>query len=1457
MYFIIATLVHVPVVQSWLGTQVSSALEHKLGTHVTVSRIDVGFLNRIIIDGVIIYDQSGKRMLSASRLAAKIELYELVSSGHISISSAQAFGLNGRFYRKNASAQPNYQFMLDSLASKDTTQQSIINLSINSLIIRHGAITFDQYDVAATPNRFNLAHLGVSNISAHFVIPYYTNDSVAVEVKKMSMRERSGFVLTNLAFRAKAGLNGAEISSFELKTPHSALYINPLKFNYTVRNKSVNTSSLRFRGIVCESKITPSDFFALLPALQKTHTPLLFSAKFHGSGNNLSLDRIRLYSQDNVLRLNAKGSLNDFKHPRWTADIMSLDCNMTTIESTIGSSSKDSTRFVNIVRNLGYVNYKGRITGHDDVIKAQGTVLTDAGKTSIIISKDGQRVSADVNTRGLNLAKISGDSRFGLADVNLKGSAILSKEDGTPSDINVDGLVSRFDYNGYPYQNILLKGTYTGGTFDGQASIDDPNGLLSLEGKVHTLGKQHRANVKATVRNLDPAALKLTDKWRGNSFSADLIANIDILNTGTLIGNISLNNFEMVSMDDSYHINKIDFTADKNSLAVNGDFGHALLSGHYNLNTIAGCLTTMLHTKLPTLFSSKSKTNNNYVLDAEITETEWLKRLFNVPLILHKPLSMTAVVNDKKHTMELLCRSEGLSYADGEYDDIEIKAHAPGDTLFATARARKLMGNGHRLSVKLDATASNDKLNTIVEWDNQRQHPMKGFLSAETVFTQSNKGRPDIHVNVRPSEVMVSDTIWKVLPATIDYSNGNLSVANFAIEHNRQHIRIDGLATRSEADSITVDLQDVDVSYILNLVNFHSVEFSGLASGKAYIKSVFFSPDAYADLRVHDFRLENGRLGELQAHVNWNKADKQIDIEAFTEDNDDGLTFVNGYVSPVKNYIDLGIKAHQTNIEFLESFCGSFLGNISARATGNVRLSGPLSTINLTGLLTASGSVHVKPLNVDYTMLNDTVHFIPDNIVFAADTIRDRNGNIGIMDGKLHHEHLTHLTYNLGIRAQHLLCYDTHDYGDDIFYGKAIGSGLCTIQGGNGRIDIDVDITPEKGSFIEYDAASPEAISNQEFITWNDATPHPLPSLADSTDADSIMHKPITPFSQLGGLASIPSDLRINFAINATPESTLRLLMDRSSGDYIALNGTGNLRATYFNKGSFDMFGTYLIDHGLYKLTIQNVIKKEFQFQQGGTIVFGGDPYNATLDLKALYTVNGVPLSDLHLGRSFSSNNVRVDCMMNIGGTPQSPRVDFDLDLPSVNSDAKQMVKTIINGEEEMNQQVVYLLSVGRFYIQDSNDAGSDNNAHSQTSLAMQSLLSGTISQQINSLLGNLVKNNNWSFGANISTGDEGFNNAEYEGLLQGRLLNNRLVINGQFGYRDNANATTSFIGDFDISYLLFPSGNLAIKVYNQTNDRYFTKSSLNTQGIGLMMKKDFNTLSDLFGIHRKRKQNK
>jgi hypothetical protein len=132
LYLAVIALVHVPAVQSALGRAVASAVSKKLGTAVSVGRVDVGLFNRIIIDDVAMLDQRGKHMLWTSRLSAKFSYTDLVQ-GRVTITSAQIFTPKFNLYQENASTKPNFQFVLDSLASKDKSQKSHLNLAINSL----------------------------------------------------------------------------------------------------------------------------------------------------------------------------------------------------------------------------------------------------------------------------------------------------------------------------------------------------------------------------------------------------------------------------------------------------------------------------------------------------------------------------------------------------------------------------------------------------------------------------------------------------------------------------------------------------------------------------------------------------------------------------------------------------------------------------------------------------------------------------------------------------------------------------------------------------------------------------------------------------------------------------------------------------------------------------------------------------------------------------------------------------------------------------------------------------------------------------------------------------------------------------------------------------------------------------------------------------------------------------
>ena len=137
LYLLLVILLHVPAVQGFIGHQVSDVLGRKLGTEVEVGKVHLGLFNRLIIDDMKIYDQQGKEMLCAARLSVKVNPYTF-TQGKIAISAAQLFGVQGTFYQKDPATPANYQFALDSLASKDTTHHTPLDLRISSLIIRRG-----------------------------------------------------------------------------------------------------------------------------------------------------------------------------------------------------------------------------------------------------------------------------------------------------------------------------------------------------------------------------------------------------------------------------------------------------------------------------------------------------------------------------------------------------------------------------------------------------------------------------------------------------------------------------------------------------------------------------------------------------------------------------------------------------------------------------------------------------------------------------------------------------------------------------------------------------------------------------------------------------------------------------------------------------------------------------------------------------------------------------------------------------------------------------------------------------------------------------------------------------------------------------------------------------------------------------------------------------------------------
>ena len=199
-----------------------------------------------------------------------------------------------------------------------------------------------------------------------------------------------------------------------------------------------------------------------------------------------------------------------------------------------------------------------------------------------------------------------------------------------------------------------------------------------------------------------------------------------------------------------------------------------------------------------------------------------------------------------------------------------------------------------------------------------------------------------------------------------------------------------------------------------------------------------------------------------------------------------------------------------------------------------------------------------------------------------------------------------------------------------------------------------------------------------------------------------------------------------------------------------------------------------------------------------------------------------------------------VQTILNVAGDVRRPDLSFDIAFPTLTQDMDRRVRSIISTNDMMNRQIIYLLALNRFYTPDFMNMGQSRNNE------LVSVASSTLSSQLGNILGQL--SDNWNISPNFRSEKGDFSDMEVDLALSSQLLNNRLIFNGNFGYRDNTINNNTFIGDFDLEYLLNKSGTIRLKAYNHYNDQnYYIKSALTTQGVGIMLRHDFSLWSDLF----------
>lgn len=1461
-------MLNIPSVQQVISVFVAEELSDLLNTRVTIGRINIGLLNRIIIDDVLLDDQDEQEMLKVTRLSAKFDIMPFFK-GKISISSVQLFGFNINLQKKTPDSPPNFKFVLDAFASNDAVKKdNSLDLRINSILIRRGRMAYHVLSEEETPGKFNAKHIHLQNIIANISLKALSKDSINLGIKRLSLDEKvSGFSLKKMSLKLVANSRQTSIDNFAIELPETSLKLDTIHLIYdSLKAFDRFTEQVRFSFRTLPSQITLKDISPFLPALSHFKEPISLDMEVKGTVNQLTCSHLEITADNRQFRLKGDVALQDLSHPQ-DAYVFGTLSELTATTRGVGflvrNLSHDYNGVPPVLERLGNVSFRGEVSGYFTDIVTYGQLHTDLGgvnmdlKLSSDKSKGLFAYSGAVKTTDYKLGKLLANEQLGEITFNLDvhGRHVT---DRLPV-VELKGLIASVDYSRYRYENITLDGEYKQGGFNGKVALDDPNGSIYLNGDVNVSSRIPTFNFQAIINKLRPHDLNLTSKYPDTEFSLKLRANFTGGSVDEMIGEINVDSLEFMSPEKQYFMNNMNIRASKqnneNQLRLTSEFLTASVEGKFQYHTLPASILNIMRKYVPSLILPPKKpieTHNNFQFDIHIYNTDILSTIFDIPLTVYTHSTLKGYFNDPLQRLRVEGYFPRLQYKNNFIESGMILCENPSDHIRARVRLTNLKKKG-AVNLSLDAQAKDDNISTTLNWGNSAAVTYSGQLAAVAKFLRTEGEKPLLKamVEVKPTDIILNDTLWQIHPSQVVVDSGKVDVNNFYFSHQDRYVRINGRLSDNPQDSVKVDLKDINMGYVFDIASISDdVNFEGDATGTAYASGVFKKPVMNTRLFIKNFSLNQGRLGDLNIYGEWDNENRGIRLDASIKDISTTPSRVTGIIHPLKpeSGLDLNIEANELNLKFLEHYMKSIANDIKGRATGKVHFYGKFKGLNLDGAVMTDASMNFDILNTHFA-IKDTILLAPTGLTFNNIHISDMEGHSGRMNGYLHFQHFKNLNYRFEIQANNMLVMNTKESTDMPFYGTVYGTGNALLTGNAIQgLDVNVAMTTNRNSIFTYINGSVASATSNQFIKFVDKTPR-------RTIQDSIQI--ISYYEQLQqkrqeAEEEQKTDIRLNILVDATPDATMKIIMDPVAGDYISGKGTGNIRTEFYNKGDVKMFGSYQINQGVYKFSLQEVIRKDFVIKNGSTITFNGAPLDANLDIQASYTVNSASLNDLIPEESSSiiqQPNVKVNCIMNLSGILVRPTIKLGIELPNERDEVQTLVRNYISTEEQMNMQILYLLGIGKFYTEDARN--------NQNSNVMSSVLSSTLSGQLNNALSQVFETNNWNIGTNLSTGDKGWTDMEVEGILSGQLLNNRLLINGNFGYRDNPMANTNFVGDFEAEWLINRSGDIRLKAYNETNDRYYTKTNLTTQGVGIMYKKDFNKWSDLFFWNKWKLRNK
>lgn len=1426
--------------QTWLAQRLTSYLSDELNARISIEKVSIRFVSSVVLKGVFVEDQRRDTLLYADEIS--VSLNDLSTKNKtLGVNKATLRSGYFRLVQYKGELHDNMHFLLDYFSAGDTADTMAVpwKITLDKLSLVNMRFSYDDHNYAPIPFGVDFSHIDCQKIQGDLRNIYFINDSVFARIYKLSFKERSGFEVDE--FSADAKVSGTEIRAMDLKirSPETEL-IGDVTFKYdSFPDFSEFIDRVEWKGVFKPSHVSFKDISYFATDLEGLDRVLGLEGTFRGYVNKFRGRNVMLRWGDKSF---FKGNIAITGLPEIDDTYMDI------LAEEIQTNSKDvewipvpdfkSKQTLELPENmdlLGDISFKGKFTGFFSDFVGYGNVSTALGYlTSDInlkydLSKKAYVYKGHLAATGFDVGKITITPGLGKAtlDVDVQGEGL--KLDN--ANARMTGMVSLIEYQGYAYKNLKVEGKIAKKLFQGSVETHEEDVDFVFNGEIDLHSKLPVFDFNAAVNRIRIDRLHLFKLEEEYTLQTTISSKLTGNKIDNLVGQVVMDNTFLQVNTKMYHLNRVALSAgwmDEGSrnLKLESDLLDARVIGNFELVALPAAFREIVPRYLPNVILPLAGTSGkqDFTFSVLFKNMSLVTENFFPEYTFDPTTSLTGAINSDSKTFDIRFTTPDFRYRSVRFIDLNLRFNASGNAMSILLNADTMYysANGYIPTIELTGRAQNNRINYQLGLSDSLLYPTRLNWIGHMDFQSASR----FNFRVDTSSVFIENQPWQMHDGNmIQIMDGAVSFTDFGFSRAEEALNVNGVISKDSASVLRLDLQQFQMAHLNPALEGANIELAGLTSGALQLNNVHENLQVSSDLRIQDLVVNRDTLGNAQVRSGFNNELNTFHIQANVDRGSARVIDIEGdyrfsdKVSP----LDFTLRIDNFYLKTLERYMDGIVSDLRGKVSADVKLTGTLEKPVVIGHADfTKAAATVAYLNTRY---NFTSRVIIRENEFNLNGVKliDSKGNYANVKGNISHDWFSNFRFNVELYPKEFEVLNTNIIQNSLYYGKAEVTGYAKITGPLDAIVMDIALSPNKGTVINIPLNSSSEVTQSDFVTF--VNPREVLEFSGNTNVQN-----------LSGL-----QLKMNLEMNTDAE--INLIFDERIGDVINGTGTGNIQLDINTLGDFNMYGTYTIQKGTYMFTLQNLINKKFQVQPGGTIRWGGDPYDATINMSAVYTVHTSSLYNLIQDSTFQ-RRIPVDCILKLSNNLMNPTINYEINVRAQDATVESMVKTVLNSEQEVSRQMFGLLVLNQFLPPSVNTASVGKLDAGAGAVASASEV---LSNQVSNWLSQLSTDVNIGF--NYRAKDT-YSSEEIQLMFSKTMFNDRLLVETNVGVSGNAEATgnsSGVVGEFNTEYKVSKDGRFRVRAFNRSNaNDLINYTAPYTQGVGVFFRQDFNNLHDL-----------